>query len=604
MIEQGTTPNFYLNKLCVELIYPTKIQLNPFEFFFFHFAHYIKDLTTIPEFGNNDQVKLLYLNLLENYLIEFLPTNSNIKSKKKFNSIGSVAHICEMVINILTDMWLNKKSNSAKPIQNDCPNVIYMMGVRVFIKRVHCLANSLTDKSLKMGNTRAFENHELDEIKKSVWTSKYQIPKLFYNFLKLSFEHWPCDSSFRIPLEAWLSYIQPWSYLNEPSAMSGLLADGRSLSISNLNSSGGPTTATASLPNLNKWKGFIQENILFYTTIYKEILVRFMNLDLLSLKNANMLFRITKVYCQLNLSDLIRKAEANCETAVTNSGLASASLGDNSQSICNKDFSFTNLLEDNEKTGFVYVSFFSEEIKKSLIKLLAKIRATIEKIERIETSSLGKNQLIEVLYYISGIKLTLEEIARTRPILETVQRKLAQLHQIDLDTVGTEQQGRLANQLLNSGDRFDLTDLDEEAMVQERLRQAYEIPFGNGNPDFHPVQKHELYYPVITFIRLSQAINEHYQETFKHAYESDGLVGWLAKKLLAMPQKYKLVEENGTIIEKTLEPRVNLRFLASKKSHAFMVIIFMLIMLLDYDVLNQAALWMIVAALVIFFYLI
>ena len=680
LIEQGSTPNYYLNKLCTETmtIYPTKIQLNPFEFFFFHFAYYIKDLTTILEFGNHDQIKILYLNLLENYLTKFLPTNHNkcfnelntsntqnsiwqslssttsnllhlgqhnpnksvhqessliqkpsllnikplqnysfkqaeesIYNQKSFDSVGSIVYKCETLINILTEMWLNiriltlnkKKSNSPSLIKNDCPNVIYMMGVRVFVKRVHYLANSVTDKSMEMGNMPAFENHELDEIKKSVWTSKYQIPKRFYNFLKLSFEHWPCDSSFRVPLETWLSYIQPWRYVNEQSC--GILGDGRSLNSSGLNSSG----QAASLQNLNKWKGFIQENILFYTTIYKEILIRFVNLDLLSLKNANMLFRITKVYCQLNLSDLIREAELNCETVVSNSWLASASLRgsllspnlrNNSQSICNKDLSFTSLLEDNEKTGFVYVSFFSEEIRKSVVRLMGKIGTTIEKIEKLEKSSLersavNKNQITELFSSFFSTtspfdleeKQNLEEMARIRQFLETVRTKLAQLYEINLNAIGVEADEHFESMPMNnSGDRADATIGDEQT---KRFDQAFagitlssHIEY-NGNPDLQPVRSYEFYYLVFLFIWLSEHVNGYYQETFKRLYERNDLIGWLAKLLLAGPHEYTLLEKNGIQpqkrIRKRLEPRVNFRFLASKAFYAYLAIFYVFLKL-------------------------
>jgi len=673
LIEQGITPNFYLNKVQSDSmsLHPTKIQLNPFEFFFFHFTHYIKNLNTILEFGNSEQVNILYLNLLDSYLTKFLPTNNNksttehnisntqnslwqslssttsnllhlgqqsntkssfnpdsstliqkssllnikplqnysfrqveenVYNQKSFDSVGSVVYKCETIINILTEMWLNikipstlikKKStaNSTSLITNNCPNVIYMMCVRVFIKRAHYFSNSQIDKSLEMGNMLAFENDELDEIKKSVWTSKYQIPKRFYSFIKFSFEHWPCDSSFRAPLETWLSYIQPWRYLNEQ----------QSIGSTSLNNS----SNVPQLSNLNKWRTFIQENILFYTTIYKDILSRFNNLDLLSLKNANMLFRIGKVFCQLNLIDLIREAESNCDTVVSNSWLASASLRgsllspnlrNNSQSVCNKDLSFTNLLEDNEKTGFVYVSFFSEDVKKSVIRLIGKIRVTIDKVEKYETKTKekathDKSQLTELFtsFLFNSAnpfeleeKQTLEEMAKIRNLLETVRTKLAQIYEIDLNEITVNEEVFDDGTINIGGDRVDTFGDEQSTLAKELVTinpfTANKSVEYNGNPDLQPVRTFEFYYLVFFFIYLSNLINCYYADAFNRFYTNDGLFGWLARLVLAAPHEYTVIEKNGIQaqkrINKRLPPRLNLRFLASKAFYAYSLLFY------------------------------
>ena len=38
------------------------------------------------------------------------------------------------------------------------------------------------------------------------------LQKKLYTFMRHTIQHWPTDTSFRLVLETWLSYIQPWRY--------------------------------------------------------------------------------------------------------------------------------------------------------------------------------------------------------------------------------------------------------------------------------------------------------------------------------------------------------------------------------------------------------
>lgn len=53
---------------------------------------------------------------------------------------------------------------------------------------------------------------------KNLYTSRVILPSVqgkIYTFLRKAIHHWPLDSSFRLILEAWLSFIQPWRYVPE-----------------------------------------------------------------------------------------------------------------------------------------------------------------------------------------------------------------------------------------------------------------------------------------------------------------------------------------------------------------------------------------------------
>ncbi|KAL1455791.1 hypothetical protein MTO96_043619 [Rhipicephalus appendiculatus] len=116
------------------------------------------------------------------------------------------------------------------------------------------------------------------------------LPRLFrkrlYMFLKHALASWPLDSSLRLPLETWLSFIQPWRY-----ACSEMRHADRQKSISQ-----GVEA---------HWQPFVQEHLLFYTELLGVLLPRFFRMDLASRYCAFVLFRVTKVLFQPNLFAMI-----------------------------------------------------------------------------------------------------------------------------------------------------------------------------------------------------------------------------------------------------------------------------------------------------------
>lgn len=54
---------------------------------------------------------------------------------------------------------------------------------------------------------------------------------------------------------------------------------------------------------------FVQENLLLYTKLFVGFLSRALRTDLVSPKNALMVFRVAKVFAQPNLAEMIQKGE-------------------------------------------------------------------------------------------------------------------------------------------------------------------------------------------------------------------------------------------------------------------------------------------------------
>ncbi len=60
---------------------------------------------------------------------------------------------------------------------------------------------------------------------------------------------------------------------------------------------------------------FVQENLLMYTKLFQVFLNRTVRTDLVNAKNALMVFRVAKVFAQLNLAEMIQKGENRNRTA-------------------------------------------------------------------------------------------------------------------------------------------------------------------------------------------------------------------------------------------------------------------------------------------------
>lgn len=123
-----------------------------------------------------------------------------------------------------------------------------------------------------------------------------------YTFLRKAIHHWPLDSSFRLILEAWLSFIQPWRYFPSITyTKEGYVYKKKSINKLQLKiilffCSKSEEEERGKIHDPNRWMPFIAHNLLAYSAIFQQLLPRFMRTDLVAPKNALMLFRVTKVY--------------------------------------------------------------------------------------------------------------------------------------------------------------------------------------------------------------------------------------------------------------------------------------------------------------------
>lgn len=319
--------------------------------------------------------------------------------------LGSLEWRCSTFFLMLTELWFGNlpapRTNyvlrsialddfSIPDEQPYSANIDQMTSVRIVIKHLHSFSNSFTYNPVSHVNSQG-----LAEIKQAIWTSKYPLQKRLYTFIKVAFNRWPMDYTFRQPLEAWLSYIQPWRYVKLNNSASNDFED----------FDGNRSTALIDVLSIdNHWRNFISNNLLYYTEIFSLLIDRLLQLDLSSSRNALMLFRVIKVYTQTGFLSLLKDAEEavmrnNLEQSInmnvsktpykistpgkTNeqntskakllapSFLASGRVSTPKTRIGALEHHLMNLESDSD---FHYVSLFSPQTKRHLAKLLVEVQ--------------------------------------------------------------------------------------------------------------------------------------------------------------------------------------------------------------------------------------
>ncbi|XP_029326456.1 sphingomyelin phosphodiesterase 4 isoform X5 [Mus caroli] len=337
------------------------LALNPFEYYMFYFALSLISQKPMPMSLHVRTSDCAYFTLVDRYLSWFLPTEGSVPPPLCSSPGGSspspaprtpampfasyglhtsllkrhISHQTsvnadpasheiwrsETLLQVFVEMWLHHYSlemyqkmqsphaklevlhyrltvssalhSPAQPSlqalhayqESFTPTEEHVLVVRLLLKHLHAFANSLKpDQTSPSAHSHA--TSPLEEFKRAA-VPRFVQQKL-YVFLQHCFGHWPLDATFRAVLEMWLSYLQPWRYAPEKQAQG---SDPQPRCVS------------------EKWAPFIQENLLMYTKLFVSFLNRALRTDLVSPKNALMVFRVAKVFAQPNLAEMIQKGE-------------------------------------------------------------------------------------------------------------------------------------------------------------------------------------------------------------------------------------------------------------------------------------------------------
>ncbi|XP_075023986.1 sphingomyelin phosphodiesterase 4 isoform X4 [Calonectris borealis] len=571
------------------------LALNPFEYYMFYFAISLITQKNSPVTHHVSPSNSAYFILVDTYLKCFLPTEGSVLPPPSSNPGGAIPsptprspavpftsygmhhtsllkrHIAhqpsvnadpasqeiwrsETLLQIFVEMWLHhyslemyQKMQSPHVKESFKPTEEHVLVVRLLLKHLHAFSNSLKPEPLSP-SAHSHTASPLEEFKRVV-IPRFVQEKL-YIFLQHCFGHWPLDASFRAVLEMWLSYLQPWRYAPEkpPQSTEPLL---RSVS--------------------EKWAAFIQENLLMYTKLFVGFLNRALRTDLVSPKNALMVFRVAKVFAQPNLAEMILK---------------------------DASFKVKSHVYSLEGQDFQYKQMFGTEVRNLVLKLaqlICQAQQTAKSISDHSAETMASQSFFSWFRFtpseMNGSytgndldEIGQDSIKKTDEYLEKALEYLCQIFKLNeaqltqmMMKCGTAQDENGKKQLpdcIESEDGLILTPLGRYQIINGLRR--FEVQY-QGDTELQPIRSYENATLVRLLFRLSSVLNERFADQMDVLCSREDFVGRLCRYHLTNPHLIQKIRYSPMVKDRTSQnwgPRISLRFLASYRTLISLLMIY------------------------------
>uniref|UniRef100_A0A2K6F2Y1 Sphingomyelin phosphodiesterase 4 n=1 Tax=Propithecus coquereli TaxID=379532 RepID=A0A2K6F2Y1_PROCO len=407
------------------------------------------------------------------------------------------------------------------------------------------------------------------------------VQQKLYLFLQHCFGHWPLDASFRAVLEMWLSYLQPWRYAPEKQAQSN---DSQPRCVS------------------EKWAPFVQENLLMYTKLFVAFLNRALRTDLVSPKNALMVFRVAKVFAQPNLAEMIQKGEQlflEPELGIPHRQhrlfmaptLTGSFLSPWPPVVTDASFKVKSHVYSLEGQDCKYTPMFGPEVRTLVLRLawlITQAKQTAKSISDQCMESPGGFSFLSWLGFSpmgtncpypandldemgqDSVRKTDEYLEKALEYLRQIFRlSEAQLTQLTL-ALGTTQDENGKKQLpdcIVGEDGLILTPLGRYQIINGLRR--FEIEY-QGDSELQPIRSYEITCLVRALFRLSSAINRRFAGQMVALCSRNDFLGSFCRYHLTEPvlANRHLLSPVGRrqAASQTRGPRLSLRFLGSYRT--------------------------------------
>jgi len=490
----------------------------------------------------------------------------------------------ETLLNIFSLVWLSQFDSSSQgsapiPVQDT------LKIIRMLIKHLHYFANS--------GGPA--DTTPLERLKRTVLP---MTRSRLYTLFRHIFSHWPHDSSFRLVLETWLSFIQPWRYTDR----------------------GRPQAhADTDLQVDSRWQGFVAENLLLYSSVLRLLLPRLLRMDLTSTKNAYLLFRTAKVFSQSGLTHLLQAAEGALGRREASSPLMPSLVASPPPLEETLVAAARQAVMELEGPGFNYSPLFDTEFRQSIVDLLSSAErareaaaAGLVEVQKSDEKEEGGASWIQWLVGEQGQSSSnsaeAEELRRCIQHLSCSTAALAEVFSVSMP--GGESSERQSGGLSGGSGGRAPERLETEAgrvlTPHGRWQLVQGIAKGEvryeGDPDLAPITHSEVVFLVRMLHQASLWISERWGPQLRRNWYSKGLLGEATRQVLAPPCTFVVVKKRvcGGPPSRTLSshpPRLALRPLASKKVLVYLAVYLIFLRLLGYSLPSSLLL------LLVFFFL-
>ncbi|XP_055625696.1 sphingomyelin phosphodiesterase 4 [Toxorhynchites rutilus septentrionalis] len=616
------------------------LSLNAFDYFMFNFALHgmvpaQRLCPTVLSMGN-EKAKSLYLILTAEYLCTFLPshpdsvvlpqivggtvkvsspatvpvmqptrspkylllsalhhhapaTSTTITAQRSANNsaveCSSRVHCwrSESVLYIFIDCWLRLDVDDSREL----PNNEFIRCVRILVKQLHAF-----------GNSADLDNSSMALLRQS---AQPLMNAKMYGFLKALIARWPLDSSFSDVLELWLSYIQPWRYTFN-----------RDLSMN---------MEIAITP---RDESFVAENLIVYTQIFVQLIPRFERIDLTTLRNVLMMFRLLKVFSQSNLIELLIQSEAgllsNNNASLNTSTFNASSTPLNISSASNRsNASLSGLNRSSgggggewkslntsgggrpgtpgnrsggDLTDESYVFLFDEHFSLVIQELLKKIYVSMliarDNLRQVQREKEQRYQGVwKYVYRLVGYfdhdpvyAAMLSDRQKIPEILDVALQALARMFQIPIteellqgesmqvDTTAPIEQTFIVNSTRNTT-ADSICSSQSFTISPQQMKQRKAMLRYTGDPALLPITSSEFTFLVRFLHQLSCKLNVMFGGEMHELWYRGDLWGKLSRQILSPPLVAQTFDKSQGVCvlkEDQLGPRVCLRMLASYKS--------------------------------------